>query len=243
MSGRPGGDAAAAEPASGAAGGPLRVVVVDDHAMVREGTVGLLQRDPSISVIGQAATGEQAVELLCEMRPDIALVDVELPGISGIEVVRAVHQREVPIRFVVVSAYDDHAYVLEALRAGVSGYLLKTASGRELVSAVRAVGGGSVVFGEEIGQRLTGYATPRAERPPSDLTARESDVLSLIAAGLSNKQIAADLKLGLRTVESHVSNVLSKLGLTSRTEAALYAVRHHLASARPTRDMRRDGAR
>jgi DNA-binding NarL/FixJ family response regulator len=217
---------------------PVRVVVVDDHALVREGTVHILERDPMLSVVGQAADGEEAVELICELRPDLAIVDVELPGMNGIEVVRAVHQRAAGIRFLIVSAYDDHAYLIEALAAGVAGYLLKTVSGRELVHAVRAAAGGSVVFDEGVTQRLTGTRARGVGQPPLDLTPRETDVLALVARGLSNRQIAAELGLGLRTVESHVSNVLSKLGLTSRTEAALYTIRHHLVSSRATGESR-----
>lgn len=215
---------------------PVRVVVVDDHALVREGTVDILERDPMLSVVGQAADGEEAVELICELRPDLAIVDIELPGINGIEVVRAVHQRVPGIRFLVVSAYDDHAYLIEALAAGVAGYLLKTVSGRELVHAVRAAAGGSVVFDEAVSQRLTGTRAQGVQQPSLDLTPRETDVLSLLARGLSNRKIAAELGLGLRTVESHVSNVLSKLGLTSRTEAALYTIRHHLVSTSANAD-------
>ena len=191
----------------------------------------ILGRDPMLEVVGQAADGEEAVDLICELRPDLAIVDIELPGMNGIEVIRAVHQRAAGIRFLIVSAYDDHAYLIEALAAGVAGYLLKTVSGRELVHAVRAAAGGSVVFDEAVSQRLTGARAGGVQQPFMDLTPRETDVLSLVARGLSNRQIAAKLGLGLRTVESHVSNVLSKLGLTSRTEAALYTIRHHLVSS------------
>lgn len=219
-----------------AAGAPIRVVVVDDHTLVREGTVDILRRDPMLSVVGQAADGEEAVDLICELRPDLAIVDIELPGMNGIEVVRAVHQRTDGIRFLIVSAYDDHAYLIEALAAGVAGYLIKTVSGRELVNAVRAAAGGSVVFDEAVSQRLTGTRARSVQQPTLDLTPRETDVLSLLAGGLTNRRIAAELDLGLRTVESHVSNVLAKLGLTSRTEAALYALRHHLISSPATKE-------
>ena len=219
-----------------AAGAPIRVVVVDDHTLVREGTVDILRRDPMLWVVGQAADGEEAVDLICELRPDLAIVDIELPGMNGIEVVRAVHQRTDGIRFLIVSAYDDHAYLIEALAAGVAGYLIKTVSGRELVNAVWAAAGGSVVFDEAVSQRLTGTRARSVQQPTLDLTPRETDVLSLLAGGLTNRRIAAELDLGLRTVESHVSNVLAKLGLTSRTEAALYALRHHLISSPATKE-------
>lgn len=208
-------------------GTAIRIVVVDDHALVREGTVEILERDPALSVVGQCESGEEAVELICELQPDLALVDIELPGMTGIEVTRAVQQRVTGTRFVVVSADDDHAYVMEALAAGVSGYLLKTVSGKDLLNAVRSVAGGTVVLDEGVSRRLgephrpTGRATARVEEK---LTPRETDVLSLVAQGRSNRQIAAQLGLGVRTVESHVSSTLAKLGLRSRTEAALYCV-------------------
>lgn len=210
---------------------PIRIVVVDDHSLVREGTVDLLEHDPILSVVGQAASGEEAVDLISKLRPDLVIVDIELPGMNGIDLVRAVHRQQRDVRFLVVSAYDDHAYVIEALAAGVLGYLLKTVSGRELINAVHVAAGGSVVLDQNLSRRLTGVQQRSSERPPLDLTPRETDVLALVARGRSNRQIAAELDLGLRTVESHVSNVLAKLGLTSRTEAALYAVRHQLVSS------------
>lgn len=216
---------------------PLRLVVVDDHGLVREGTVELLERDPSLSVVGQASTGEEAVELICALNPDLVLVDIELPGMSGIDVVRAVARRAPAVRFLVVSAYDDQAYVLEALGAGASGYLLKTTTRRELIGAVHLAAGGGVVLDEAVGRKLAAQGDG-GPAPVAGLTPRESDVLVLIARGRSNKQIAIELGLGLRTVESHVSNVLAKLGLASRTEAALYALDHQVVPSGPGRGAR-----
>ncbi len=231
-------------PAAASAGGegasdspPLRLVVVDDHTLVREGTVEFLEQDPTLSVVGQASTGEEAVGLICALNPDLVLVDVELPGISGIEVVRAVRQQAPAVRFIVLSAYDDHAYVVEALGAGVSGYLLKTVSRRELASAVHMVATGRVVLDEAVSRRLVGKGEP-GPGSVAGLTRRETDVLFLIARGRSNKQIAGELGLGLRTVESHVSNLLTKLGLASRTEAALYAVNHQILPSTSERSSR-----
>lgn len=208
-------------------GAAITIVVVDDHTLVREGTVEILERDPALSVVGQCDSGEEAVELICGLQPDLALVDIELPGMTGIEVAREVQQRVAGTRFVVVSAYDDRAYVMEALAAGVSGYLLKTVSGKDLLNAVRSVAGGTVVLDEGVSRRLGEPGRPAACGPgqvQEKLTPRETDVLSLVAQGRSNRQIAAQLGVGVRTVESHVSNTLAKLGLRSRTEAALYCV-------------------
>ncbi|MHB1716896.1 MAG: response regulator [Acidimicrobiales bacterium] len=211
---------------------PIRVVIVDDHALVREGTLQLLEQDPGIEVVGQAGTGEEGLLLLERSRPDVALVDVSLPGMSGLELAGKISARHPEVRVLIVSAYDDSAYVSEALEVGVSGYLLKTASAKELLDAVRAVAGGVFVLDRAVSDRLTRRWQRRPDGPPGAeaLTPREVDVFGLLARGQSNKHIAVELGLGLRTVEGHVSNVLSKLGVTSRTEAALYALGHHPAT-------------
>lgn len=220
---RPGGDAAgAAGPVTG--GSIVKIVVVEDHVLVREGTAELLQRDPGLRVLGQAGSAEEALELLSDLRPDIALVDVELPGMNGIALARTVAERGLPTRVLILSAYDDYAYVIGALEAGVAGYLLKTSSAQELAAAVRTAAGGALVLDEVLSRRLTHRWRSGPGRTSPSLTARETEVLRLIAQGLPNKQIATQLGLGLRTVESHVSSLLGKLGVNSRTEAALYAV-------------------
>ena len=221
--------------AAGPAGPPgeshrntIGILVVEDHGLVREGTAELLERDPGLTVIGQVASAEQALELCESLSPDVALVDVELPGMNGIALAREISARSARTKVLILSAYDDYAYVIGALEAGVAGYLLKTSSARELADAVRTAAGGALVLDESISRRLTRRWRSGPESAPAALTARESEVLALIAQGMSNKQIASALSLGLRTVESHVSSVLGKLGLGSRTEAALYAVSHRL---------------
>lgn len=204
-------------------------MVVEDHVLVREGTAELLERDPDLMVVGQAGSAEEGLALLGDLRPDVALVDVELPGLNGIALARAIAEQFPQTRVLILSAYDDYAYVIGALEVGVVGYLLKTASARELADAVRTAAGGALVLDQAISRRLTRRWRSGPGSSTAALTARETDVLRLLARGLPNKQIASELGLGLRTVESHVSNVLGKLGLSSRTEAALYAVSHHVA--------------
>lgn len=216
----------------------ITVVVVEDHTLVREGTAELLERAPGLTVIGQAGSAEEALDLLASIDPDVLLADVELPGMNGIDLARQVTQRHPAVRVLILSAYDDYAYVIGALEAGVVGYLMKTASGRELRDAVRTAASGALVLDRAISRRLTNRWRGGAGFEPAALTARETDVLRLIAKGLSNKQIAGELRLGLRTVESHVSSVLGKLGLASRTEAALYAVSHRLVPPSQPRDLR-----
>ncbi len=205
----------------------IRVLIVDDHALVREGTRQILDLADRIEVVGLAGSGEEGLEVLEGLPVDVALVDVNLPGMSGLELARTITGTRSDVRVVILSAFDEHAYVTEALEIGVDGYLLKTTSGRELVDAVRAVADGIFVLDRAISQRLI----RRRRRGPdavNPLTRRETDVLELLAQGRSNKQIAAELQLGLRTVESHVSNLLGKLGVTSRTEAVTYALNHRL---------------
>lgn len=202
---------------------PVRVFIVDDHALVREGTVQLLKQAPDLEVVGQAGSGEEALRLLEQLEPDVALVDVNLPGMSGLELARQTTTSLPRIRVLVLSAYDDYAYVAEALDIGVAGYLLKTASAKELVDAVRAVADGVFVLDRAVSGRLTRRMHNEASTTGL-LTRRETEVLGLLARGRSNKQIANELGLGLRTVEGHVSNVLAKLGVQSRTEAVAYAI-------------------
>ena len=207
-------------------GPPVTIVIVDDHSLVREGTAELLRQDPGLRVLGQAGSAEEALALLSDLRPDIALVDVELPGMNGIALARTVADQGLPTRVLILSAYDDYAYVIGALEAGVAGYLLKTSSAKELAAAVRTAAGGALVLDEVLSRRLTRRWRSGPGTTSPALTTRESEVLRLIAQGLPNKQIASQLGLGLRTVESHVSSLLGKLGVSSRTEAALYAVSH-----------------
>ncbi len=208
---------------------PIRVLIVDDHALVREGTRELLSQDDSVVVVGMAGSGEEALEAVAALSPDVALVDVNLPAMSGLELSRALLAQFPSTKVLVLSAYDDYAYVAEALEVGVAGYLLKTASAKELIDAVRAVHDGVFVLDRQVSQRLV----RRRETAPtavSGLTPRETSVLQLLAQGRSNKQIATEMALGTRTVEGYVSNILAKLGVASRTEAVAHAIRHRLVS-------------
>ena len=209
----------------------ISIVIVDDHALVREGTRQLLQQDSDLDIIGVAASGEEALEVLDRLRPDVALVDVNLPEMSGLDLARHVVTNWPSIHVLIVSAYDDFAYIVEALDIGVDGYLLKTASTKELIDAVHAVADGVLVLDRQVSRRLV----QRRRREPetvSSLTPRETDVLGLLAQGQSNKQIAAQLELGIRTVEGYVSSILGKLGVASRTEAVTHAISQRLVSTR-----------
>ena len=213
-------------------GQPVQVFIVDDHALVREGTIQLLQHAPDLNVAGQAGSGEEALVVLETLSPDVALVDVNLPGMSGLELARLMLASHPDLRILIVSAYDEYAFVAEAIEIGVGGYLLKTASAKELVDAVRAVAEGVFVLDREVSMRLA-RRSRKDTTAPKLLTPRESDVLDLLALGRSNKQIANEMGLGIRTVEGHVSSVLAKLGVQSRTEAVAFALGNRLVNPPP----------
>lgn len=204
----------------------VRVVIVDDHSLVREGTTELLNQEEDFEVVGTAGNGEEGLELIETLRPDVALVDVNLPGMSGVEMAKDLLTRHPELKILILSAYDDYAYVTEALDAGVAGYMLKTATGKELVDAIRTVFDGVFVLDKSVSARLARHWRHEDSQnsPIETLTRREREVLDLLAKGMSNKHVASDLSLGLRTVEGHVSNILAKLGVSSRTEAVLLAI-------------------
>jgi len=209
----------------------ITVAIVDDHAVVREGTRQLLEREAGIEVVGEVSTVAEAVATARRLVPALMVVDIELPDGSGVDIVRKVVESGLPVRCLMLSAHDDYVYVSEALAAGAAGYLLKTVSAAELVAAVRAVGLGGVVVDKALSRRLAGRHRQPEEQLAASLTSREFDVIRALVRGRSNKEIAAELGVGLRTVESYVSAVLAKLGVRSRTEATLFAIEHHLASS------------
>ncbi len=207
------------------------MIVVEDHSLVREGTIQLLEKHPDIKVVGEAESAERALLLLDRLGPDVAIVDVSLPGMSGLSLAREATVRFPQVAIVILTAYDDYAYLDEALDIGVAGYLLKTASARELADAVRAAAGGVLVLARELASRVAARPQLGGGDTSVSLTPRQADVIALLAQGYSNKGIAAQLQLGLRTVESHVSTIIAKLGVTSRTEAALWAINHHVTGS------------
>lgn len=207
----------------------IRILLADDHKIVREGTRQLLEQSDDLIVVAEAATGEAAVELCEELRPDVVVMDVHLPGINGIEATRLIRSRYPLTRVVVLSAYDDDRYVFPLLDAGANGYLLKTTSGANLADAIRSVFKGEMVLDPQItGKVISRLAHLRAHRPGSmtdGLTERELDVLRAVARGLSNKEIGEALGIATNTVQVHLRNIFAKLGVGDRTEAVAYAIR------------------
>ena len=207
----------------------LKILLAEDHTLVREGTRQILAQCEDCEVVGETDRGDVAVELAMELQPDVVILDVRLPGLNGIEAARRIAARRPATRVLIVSAYDDDQYILEALRAGAAGYLLKTAPGAELVNAVRAVASGATVLQESISVRLAQRGDDRATSS-LEPSPRELEILHRLAAGKPNKEIARDLRISARTVEGHLNNLFAKLGASSRTEALVVAMNRHLIS-------------
>jgi DNA-binding NarL/FixJ family response regulator len=211
--------------------GTTSIVLADDHAMFREGTRRLLEEEPDLTVVGEAETGQAAVSVVRTLKPDLVVMDVVMPGLTGIEATREIKKSAPGTAVLILSAFDDDRYVLGLLEAGAAGYLLKSAGGHELVQAIRATVAGEAVLDPNVMARLLArsskpatHATasePGAERP----TEREMAVLRLAGKGCGNKEIAAELALSVPTVKAHLVNIFNKMAVGSRTEAVLKAVR------------------
>ncbi|MFI1255210.1 response regulator [Streptomyces netropsis] len=209
----------------------IRVLIADDQMMVRQGFTVLLDAEPGIEVVGQAVDGLDAVAKVAELDPDVVLMDIRMPGLGGIEATRLITEpADATVKVLVLTTFDLDEYVYEALRAGASGFLLKDASAAELAQAVRVVADGDALLAPNITKRLIAEfsrmsGAPRAplKERVGDLTERETEVLSLIAQGLSNAEIAKRLVVAEQTVKTHVGRILLKLGLRDRTQAAVFA--------------------
>jgi DNA-binding NarL/FixJ family response regulator len=207
----------------------IRVALVDDQSMIRTGLRMVLAAEPDIEVVGEAADGAAGVALVARLQPDVVLLDVRMPGVDGLEAARRIVAAQLPTRIVVLTTFDENEYVAAALRAGVSGFLLKVAPPEDLVAAVRTVAAGQGLLDPAVTLRvIESFAAAPAPDPAragalAALTERETDVLGLVAAGLSNAEIAARLYLGEATVKTHVSRLLLKLGLRDRVQAVAFA--------------------
>ncbi|MDQ0986952.1 response regulator transcription factor [Streptomyces sp. V2I9] len=210
---------------------PIRAVIADDQMMVRQGFSVLLNAEPDIEVVGQAVNGLDAIDKVAELAPDVVLMDIRMPELGGIEATRRITSPEgSTVKVLVLTTFDLDEYVYEALRAGASGFLLKDASADELAHAVRVVAAGDALLSPNITKRLIVEfsRTAGAPRPPvkeriGDLTERETEVLTLIAGGLSNAEIAREIIVAEQTVKTHVGRILVKLGVRDRTQAAVFA--------------------
>jgi len=208
------------------ADGSIRVLVVDDHAVVREGLRTFLSLQDGLEVVGEAADGEAAVRVAEQLRPDVVLMDLVMPRQDGVAAMRELRRRLPGTRVIVLTSFTEDQRLLPAIQAGAAGYLLKSVQPAELARAVRAAHAGEVLIDPSVAARLVeAIAQPAGEPPAERLTPREREVLALIGKGLSNKRIAIELGLSEKTIKTHVSHLLAKLGVQDRTQAAVHAVR------------------
>ena len=206
----------------------IRIVVADDHAVVRQGLRSFLSLQEDMEVVGEAEDGASAVEAVERLAPDVVLVDMVMPGADGVETTRRIRELRPETRVLVLTSYADETKVVPAVRAGAVGYLLKDVQPAELAAAIRTVAAGGALLAPAVTASVL-REVAAAGAPDPALTPREREVLGLLARGLTNRQIAAELVLSEKTVKTHVSSILGKLGLADRTQAALYAVRENLA--------------
>jgi DNA-binding NarL/FixJ family response regulator len=204
----------------------VRVLIAEDHPLFREGMRGRLDRVADVAVVGEAASGDEAVELAQKLEPDVILMDIKMPGLNGIEATREIQRANPQIGILVLTMFEDDDSVFAAMRAGAKGYLLKDSGGEGVVHAIRAVASGEAVFGPGVAERMIGFfSAPRAapQRAFPELTEREEEVLSLVAQGKGNREIARQLFVSLKTVRNHVSNILLKLQVADRAQAVIRA--------------------
>jgi DNA-binding NarL/FixJ family response regulator len=207
----------------------IRVVVADDHKVVRAGIRELLADEPDIEVVGEARNGHEAVELALAQRPDVVVMDINMPELSGVDATRRIRAADPAVRVLVLTAYQDDPYLYGLLDAGASGYILKTAEGGDIVRAVRATAAGQSTIDPAVASRLIARLTQPAG-PSDGLTERELEVLRLAARGQTNKQIGVALGISDRTVQNHLANIYGKLGVASRTEAVTMGLQRNLIS-------------
>jgi DNA-binding NarL/FixJ family response regulator len=210
--------------------GNISIVLGEDHLITRQGIRRLLEDERGFNIVGEASNGEEAVEMVGEVQPDVVIMDIAMPKLNGIEATRQIKLSNPRTGVLILSAYDDDEYVFAMLKAGAAGYLLKSVSGDELVRAVKAIHKGEPVLDPVIAKKVMNYfklpdRVPGMQEETEHLSDRELDIIKLAAKGLTNKEIADDLHLSYRTIEGHMRDVFNKLGVGSRTEAVLYGLK------------------
>ena len=212
----------------------IRILIVDDHTVLRQGTRSLLAQEPDLEVVGEAGDGEEAVALAAQVKPDVILMDIAMPKLDGIGATKQIKTLHPEISVLVLSAYDDDQFIFRLLQAGAAGYLLKSVHARELIAAIRAVSQGESVLHPSIARKVLSRFVPTATTPANsarsswELSQREMDFLKLMVKGMSNKEIASEIGLSIRTVQGYLRQIFKKLGVSSRTEAVVYALKENL---------------
>lgn len=216
-------------------GDPIRILIADDHGLVREGMRALLDARPDMEVVGEAADGEEAVRRVSLLKPDVILLDLVMPRKGGIEAIQEIKEEQPEARILVITSFSEDERVYRAVKAGALGYLLKDSSPQELIQAIHDVCEGKMSLHPDVALKLINEMNRPSDLPPTEepLTERELEVLKLVAKGWSNGEIAEELVITERTVGAHVSNILGKLHLANRTQAALYALRTGISDLKP----------
>jgi DNA-binding NarL/FixJ family response regulator len=210
---------------------PVRVILADDHPMIREGLRAMLQHSPEVDVVGEAKDGRELIEMTRTHAPHVVVVDIRMPGVDGLEAVRQIRRQHPQVKALMLTVHDEEAYVYEAVRAGATGYLLKTISADELLKCILTVAEGKAMLHPAVTRKLIDEFADMARaggKPANQLSRREQEVLQLLAFGKSNKEIARELGIGGQTVKTHVSHIFSKLGASDRTGAVALALRKGL---------------
>jgi len=217
----------------------IKILLAEDHIVVREGIRELIQREPDMEVVGEATDGIQAVRMTEKLRPDIVIMDIVMPNLNGIEATRQIKQKYPDTAILILTAYDDDQLIFDSLEAKVSGYLLKTARGQELISTIRAIYSGESVLQPSIARKvIEGYNAamkPGRKGLTESLTKKEMDVLRLVARGMTNKEIAEELNLKVQTARSRLKKIFKKFNVSSRTEAVMYAMKKGVISLHDVR--------
>jgi DNA-binding NarL/FixJ family response regulator len=213
----------------------IRILIADDHALVRDGTRRILETEEDMEVVAEALDGEEAVQLTTEFKPDVVLMDIAMPKVDGIAATKQIKHECPEINVLILSAYDDDQFVFKLLQAGAAGYLLKSVHSQELLAGIRAVNHGESVLHPTIARKVLQRFVLTSEKPmdtgkTGGLTQREIEFLKLMTRGLSNKEIADEVNLSIRTVQGCIGQIFKKLGVSSRTEAVIYAVKEGLVN-------------
>lgn len=215
---------------------PIRIIIADDHEIVRQGVKNLVENEPDMEVCGEATIGRDAVDLVAKVKPDVAILDISMPGLNGIEATRQILKAQPKVRILMFTMHDAEQLVHEVFRAGAHGYLLKSDAGRHLISAIRTVAGGSHYFSSRLSEVIfESFLKKDVPHLPSENTqspsAREREIIQLLAEGKSNKEVATVLGISVKTAETHRAAVMRKLGLHSISELVRYAIRNHIIEA------------